>query len=282
MCQPESQKADSEVAPPKLITKIHPSHPVTFTRASPNLQSELQFAIDTPLIPPAWLNGDFPLPKTSDTHPIMCVCLLPFPICLPFSILFSVSAMVPEELLSSVSLHISLAGTSSPTIFNIHPAFSLHRLVSVPDSILTAPSVVPAPASSDHSAPTPRPISIAPLPRSAAPSRTHLQIWSRVSMKSALQSALATNIRQPAEPLAPAPRGSVVPRLPPLTIGNIDLIGEIFSTSQLQQDVEKSSGTGLQARHERTYSVPFSPSQGTFADSPHVIHYLPNKRSHVT
>jgi hypothetical protein len=188
--------------------------------------------------------------------------------------------MIPEELLSSVSLHISLADSSSPTIFNIHPAFSLHRLASFPYSIPTPPSIVPAPPP-DHAAPILCPIGIAPLPRSAAASRTHLQKWSRVSMKSALQSALATSIRQPAESLAPVPRDSAAPRLPPLTIGNIDLIGEIFSTSHFELDIERSSGTGLQARHDRTCSVPFTPSQGAFADSMHVVQHLQNKRSHL-
>lgn len=189
--------------------------------------------------------------------------------------------MIPDELLSSVSLHISLADSSSPTVFNIHPAFSLHRLASIPDPIFTRPFVVPAPVSSDQPAHTMRPISMAPLPHSAAPSRTHLQIWSRVSMKSALQSALATSIRQPAEPLAPAPKESVPPRLPPLTIGNIDLIGEIFSTSHFELDVERTSGTSLQARHERTYSVPFTPSQGSSANSTHVAQYRQNRRLHA-
>jgi len=186
--------------------------------------------------------------------------------------------MIPEELLSSVSLHISLADSSSPTIFTIHPAFSLYRLVPLPDSIPTPPSILPATALSDYAL---RPIGMAPLSRTAAPSRTHLQKWSRVSMKSALQSALATSIRQPAESLAPAPRDSPIPRLPPLTIGNIDLIGEIFSTSHFELDVGRSSSTGLQARHDRTYSVPFTPSQGAFADSTHVVQHLQYKRSHL-
>jgi len=276
-----SKTADSDVAPPVPIPKPSSSHSVTFIQALPNLQHELQFAIDTPLIPLAWLSGEFPLPKTSDTHPIRWVCLLPSSSACPHSNLFSVSAIIPDELLSSVSLHISLADSSSPTIFNIHPAFSLHRLASLPDPILTRPSAVPAFASSDQPAHTMRPISITPLPYSAAPSRTHLQIWSRVSMKSALQSALATSIRQPTEPLASAPKESAPPRLPPLTIGNIDLIGEIFSTSHFELDVERSSGTGLQARHERTYSVPFMPPQGASANSTHVAQYRQNKRLHV-
>jgi hypothetical protein len=189
--------------------------------------------------------------------------------------------MIPEELLSSVSLHISLADSSSPTIFNIHPAFSLHRLASLPVSIPTPQSVVPVLSPSDHPAPMVRPVGIAPSPRSAASSRTHLQIWSRVSMKSALQSALATSIGQSAEPLASAPRDPTAPRLPPLTIGNIDLIGEIFSTSHFELDVERSPGTGLQGRHDRTLSVPFALSHGASADSTRVLPYLQNKRPHV-
>ncbi len=100
-------------------------------------------------------------------------------------------------------------------------------------------------------------------------------------MKSALQSALATNIHQPAQPLAPTPKNSVAPRLPPLSIGNIDLIGEIFSTSHFELDVERSSGTGLQARHERTCSVPFTPLQGVPVDSTHGANYLQNRRSYL-
>ena len=190
------------------------------------------------------------------------------------SIRFSVSAVIPEELLSSISLHISLADSSSPTVFNIHPAFSLHRLASLPDPALTPPPVVPTP-------PTPPilPVTKPPLPRAAAPSRTHLQIWSRVSMKSALQSALATNIHQPAQPLTSAPKDSAAPRLPPLAIGNIDLIGEIFSTSHFELDVDRTSGTILQSRHERTCSVPFTPFQGVAGDSTHSANYQ-NKRSY--
>jgi len=253
LCEPELQRMDSIAALRELIPKPHSSHFAIFTQASPNLQHELSFAIDTPLIPSAWLSREFPLPKTSDTHPI------------------SVSAIIPEELLSSISLHISLADSSSPTIFNIHPAFSLHRLASLPDPILTPPSVVPTP--------TMRPISKAPFTRAPAPSITHLQIWSRVSMKSALQSAIATNIHQPVQPHALAPTDSAAPRLPPLAIGNIDLIGEIFSTSHFELDVERSS-TSLQSRHERTCSVPFTPSQRAFPDSAHGVKYLQNKRSY--
>jgi len=99
-------------------------------------------------------------------------------------------------------------------------------------------------------------------------------------MKSALQSALATNIHQPAQPLAPAPKDSPAPRLPPLSIGNIDLIGEIFSTSHFELDVDRSSGTSLQSRHERTCSVPFTPFQGVSADSTRSANYFQNKRSY--
>lgn len=98
-------------------------------------------------------------------------------------------------------------------------------------------------------------------------------------MKSALQSALTTDIHQPVQPLAPTPKDSTVPRLPPLAIGNIDLIGEIFSTSHFEFDVERPSGASLQTRHERTCSVPFTPSQGAFPELTHV-NYLQNKRSY--
>jgi hypothetical protein len=80
LCEPDSQRADSDAAPPELVPKLYPSDSVTFTQASPNLQHELRFAMDTPLIPSTWLTGESPLPKTSDTHPIGCVCLLPFPL----------------------------------------------------------------------------------------------------------------------------------------------------------------------------------------------------------
>lgn len=272
LCEPELQRMDSDAALHELVPKPHSSHSAIFTQASPNLQHELRFAIDTPLISSAWLSREFPLPKTSDTHPIRyVVAFSPSAIFLTV-IRFSVSAIIPEELLSSISLHISLADSSSPTIFNIHPAFSLHRLASLPDLILTPPSVVPTP--------TVRPVNKAQFPRTPAPSITHLQIWSRVSMKSALQSALATNIHQTVQPYAPAPKDSAVPRLPPLAIGNIDLIGEIFSTSHFELDVERSSGTGLQSRHERTCSVPFTPTQGSFPDSAHAVKYFQNKRSY--
>ena len=78
LCDPEFQKTDFNVAPHESALKPHASHHVIFTQASPNLQHELNFAIDTPLISSAWLSRESPLPKTSDTHPIRCVCLLPF------------------------------------------------------------------------------------------------------------------------------------------------------------------------------------------------------------
>ena len=98
-------------------------------------------------------------------------------------------------------------------------------------------------------------------------------------MKSALQSALATNIHQPSQPLAPAPKDTAAPRLPPLAIGNIDLIGEIFSTSHLVLDVDRATGTGPQSRHERTCSVPFTPLQGVTGASMHGANYQ-NKPSY--
>jgi hypothetical protein len=72
LCDPEPQKIGFDVATPGFTPPLHshPSHPVTFVQASPNLQHELQSAIDTPLVPSAWLSGELPLPKTSDTHPI--------------------------------------------------------------------------------------------------------------------------------------------------------------------------------------------------------------------
>jgi hypothetical protein len=98
-------------------------------------------------------------------------------------------------------------------------------------------------------------------------------------MKSALHSALATDIHQPAQPLASAPKDSGAPRLPPLAIGNIDLIGEIFSTTHFELDVDRTSGTGLQSRHERTCSVPFTPLQDVPVDSTHGANYQ-SKRSY--
>jgi hypothetical protein len=85
LCEADSQRTDVAAPSPKLVPKLPPSRSVAFTQASPNLQHELRFAIDTPLIPPAWLSGEAPLPKTSDTHPIRCE-RVPFPICLPSSI----------------------------------------------------------------------------------------------------------------------------------------------------------------------------------------------------
>ena len=73
LCDPTPQKSHSaDAATPGFKPPLdsHPSHPVTFVQASHNLQHELQSAIDTPLIPSAWLYGELPLPKTSDTHPI--------------------------------------------------------------------------------------------------------------------------------------------------------------------------------------------------------------------
>ncbi|KAH9083895.1 phosphatases II [Lactarius deliciosus] len=218
LCDPEP------IATPGLTLPLHshPSHPVAFVQTSPNLQHELQSAIDTPLIPPTWLCGEIPIPKTSDTHPI------------------SVSAVIPQDLLSSISLHISLADSSSPTIFNIHPAFSLHRLTASSASLLTSSSSgVSGRTYSDRPMLPGRPVGKVPLPLSAASSRTHLQIWSRVSMK-----------------MTPA-----APRLPPLAFGSIDLIGEIFSTSHFDLDVNGSPISGSHVRHDRTLP-PSIPTHG--------------------
>jgi hypothetical protein len=78
LCEPESQKTGFNVVPHEPVVKLHSSHSVIFTQASPNLQHELSFAIDTPLVSSAWLSREFPPPKTSDTHPIRCVWFLPF------------------------------------------------------------------------------------------------------------------------------------------------------------------------------------------------------------
>ncbi|KAI0305419.1 protein-tyrosine phosphatase-like protein [Multifurca ochricompacta] len=264
LCEPEPQKTPPDAAQLEPKPLLYTSHPVAVTQASPNIQYELRSAIDTPLIPPAWLKGEAPLPKTSDTHPI------------------SVSAIIPQELLSSISLHISLADSSSPTIFNVHPAFSLHRLTSPPEPLLTPLPVAPGSSLSDRPMSAVRLISKVPSPHSTAPSRTHLQIWSRVSMKSALQSALATNIHQPAQQSVSTPNISIAPRLPPLAFGSIDLIGEIFSTSHFELDANRSPGASLQTRHERTFSVPATASQAVSRDSTNRIRYPQNKRPHPT
>jgi hypothetical protein len=195
----------------------------------------------------------------------------------PFSTSFSVSAVIPQELLSSISLHISLADSSSPTIFNVHPAFSLHRLTSTPATLLTSPPGLTHP---DRPISTVLPVGKAPLPLSAASSRAHLQIWSRVSMKSALQSALASNIHQPGQSSVSIPTDATAPRLPPLAFGSIDLIGEIFSSSHFDLDINGSPITGPQVRHDRTHSVPSIRSQAVSAGPSLGIHYLQNKRPH--
>jgi hypothetical protein len=97
-------------------------------------------------------------------------------------------------------------------------------------------------------------------------------------MKSALQSALASNIHQPVQPSVSIPSDSPAPRLPPLALGSIDLIGEIFSTSHFDLDVNGSPVAGPQVRHDRTHSVPSTTSQAVSASSPLGIHYLQNKR----
>jgi len=99
-------------------------------------------------------------------------------------------------------------------------------------------------------------------------------------MKSALQSALASNIHQVVQPSASIPSGTAAPRLPPLAFGRIDLIGEIFSTSHFDLDVNGSTMTGPQSRHDRTHSVPSTTSQAVYASSPLGIHYPSNKRPH--
>jgi hypothetical protein len=99
-------------------------------------------------------------------------------------------------------------------------------------------------------------------------------------MKSALQSALATNIHQHVQSSAVIPEVSAAPRLPPLAFGSVDLIGEIFSTSRFELDVDRSSSTSQQARHERTYSVPSTASQNAFVGSTPGIPYFQDKQPH--
>ncbi|KAI0268795.1 protein-tyrosine phosphatase-like protein [Gloeopeniophorella convolvens] len=249
------------VASEHVLSLSHPAHPVTFTRASPNMQHELRSAMDSPLVPAGWLSGQLPLPKTSDTHPI------------------SVSAMIPQDLLSSISLHISLADSSSPTVFNIHPAFSLHRVIISPTSLIPPP-VPPVPSYTHEPVPGLRPMSKATL-QSTTPSTAHLQIWSRVSMKSALQSALSTNIQTTAPTsilsISP-PKESSAPRIPPLAFDSMDLIGELFTTSHFDFDVRKPPISAL--RHERTYSVPTAAFPTAQMDPASGLQRLPNKRPH--
>jgi hypothetical protein len=78
LSEPESQRTGSDAVPHEFVPKPNSSHSVMFTQASPNLQHELGFAIDTPLIPSAWLSREFPPPRTSHTHPIRCACVLAF------------------------------------------------------------------------------------------------------------------------------------------------------------------------------------------------------------
>ncbi len=99
-------------------------------------------------------------------------------------------------------------------------------------------------------------------------------------MKSALQSALASNIHQPVQPSVSIPSDSAAPRLPPLAFGSIDLIGEIFSTSHFDLEINGSPIAGPQVRHDRTRSVPSTTSQAVSASSPLGIHYPQNKRPH--
>src|ERR1700761_2255444 len=51
LCDPELQKSHFDAATPGFTPPLHshPSHSVTFVQASPNLQHELQSAIETPL-----------------------------------------------------------------------------------------------------------------------------------------------------------------------------------------------------------------------------------------
>ena len=156
----------------------------------------------------------------------------------------------------------------------------MHRLTCTPAPLLTSPSSFPGLAHTDRPMSSVRPVGKAPLPLSAASSRAHLQIWSRVSMKSALQSALASNIHQPVQSSVSITSDSAAPRLPPLAFGSIDLIGEIFSSSHFDLDIHGSPITGPQGRHDRTRSVPSISSQAVSTSSSLGIHYLQNKRPH--
>ena len=153
-------------------------------------------------------------------------------------------------------------------------------MTCTPAPLLNSPPGVSGLSHTDQPMSSFRPVGKAPFPLPAASSRAHLQIWSRVSMKSALQSALASNIHQPVQSSVSIPTDSAAPRLPPLAFGSIDLIGEIFSSSHFDLDINGSPITGPQVRHDRTHSVPSVTSQAVSASPSLGLHYLQNKRPH--
>ncbi|KAI0063697.1 phosphatases II [Artomyces pyxidatus] len=224
--------------PTDPVLQASPS--VTITRASVDLRDQLSSAIESQIGPP-WTAGQPPLLKTSETHPL------------------SISSMIPPELLSTISLHLSFAPASTPAMFQIHPAFSLERLTCCPATPLH--TLPPPPPPTEPLPNLPLPIPIASVPSA------QFQVWNRVSMKNALQSALSTNIRTP---------GST-PHLPPLTFTDMDLLGEILARANAQaSDDNTLQSPGPGARHERAYSAPpavfkaiLSDSLGATRRSPH-------------
>ncbi|KAI0051257.1 phosphatases II [Auriscalpium vulgare] len=204
---------------------------ITVSEPSISLQDELSSAIETPLGGSMRPPGESQLLKTSETHPL------------------SISSMIPADLLSTISLHLSLSSQPSAAMFDIHPAFSLERLTCYPPTPVNMP---------------PPPPPTEPLPRLSMPisgfqpSTAQLQLWNRSSMKSALQSALASDI-------------SVSPPSPPtasLAFGDSTIFGEILACANGNASADDGGIHDPEVLGiKRSFSAPTSTLKTFMADS---------------
>ncbi|TFY79721.1 hypothetical protein EWM64_g4294 [Hericium alpestre] len=217
---------------------------VTYRRPSLDIQNEISAAIEAPLAATA-TTGELPW-KTSTSHPI------------------NISTIIPHELLSTISLHITLSDRCAPTMFNIHPAFSLDRI--------TMPAI-PA------NIPPPPPMPLEPIPqlpasdncaRDLQPSSVSQFIWNRSSMKHALEAALASDIKSPSDLTngnlpARTPNNNTpartpvnvgvfsIPRIPPLQFPDCNILGDVLATAD---DSTIGFPPSVLGKHERSYTAP--------------------------
>ncbi|THH17880.1 hypothetical protein EW146_g3035 [Bondarzewia mesenterica] len=215
---------------------------VILSTSSADICCDISAAIETPIIPTYWMNTDHQL-KTSDTHPI------------------NISPIIPPELLSTISLHLSISEPASPTMFDIHPAFSLDRWTTY------SPAPPLPPPSRNESMPSlSTEYTFPPQPR---PPPVSQFIWNRSSIQCALQAALASDIGMGHSPAANSLSESgappSIPRLPPLNLPNYDILGEILATVDDSSLVEPSSTSRL--GHARNYSAPPIMFKTMFSDA---------------
>ncbi|KAA1474245.1 phosphatases II [Dentipellis sp. KUC8613] len=227
---------DRKVMPrDELVQDASLSTPVvTFTRLATDLQTEITAAIEAPLAAaPRPFQGQAQR-KTSESHPI------------------NISTIVPTELLATISLHLTLSQQASPTMFDIHPAFSLDRITSIPSTPAHLPPPPPVPTEALPPPPTSEYTS-----SDFQPSAVSQFLWNRSSMKQALQSALASDIKtHTATPAPTLQRGAgafSIPSIPPLQLPNCDILGEVLASAD---DSSIGLPQSVLGKHERAYSAP--------------------------